>query len=204
MQGVLFALLPGTLTYVVLISPAILIQIILCSITALAVEAAVLKLRQRPIANTLSDNSALVTAWLLALAIPPFAPWWIAITGTAFAMLLAKHVYGGLGHNPFNPAMAGYAFLIVSFPLQMTQWTTPLLGASTATPGLIDSLSLIFGGDTLALPQWDAITRATPLDRLKQSATDITEIHGLFGAHTWEWINLAWLAGGLWLSLIHI
>ncbi len=203
MQGVLLALLPGTLAYAIFIHPAILVQIFLCCLSAIAIEAVVLQLRQRKVKDSISDNSALVTGWLLAFAIPPLAPWWIAVSGTAFAMLLGKHLYGGLGHNPFNPAMAGYAFLIVSFPLQMTQWTTPLLSASSsgadALPGFTQSLSLIFASDSLSAPVWDAVTSATPLDRLKQSTTDISQVSGLFGAYAWEWVNLAWLAGGLWM-----
>lgn len=203
MQGVLLALVPGTLVYAIFIHPAILIQIGLCCLSAVAIEVAVLRLRQRKVSNTLSDNSALVSGCLLAFAIPPLAPWWIAVSGTAFAMLLGKHLYGGLGHNPFNPAMAGYAFLIVSFPLQMTQWTTPLLSASFsgagALPGFTESLSLIFTGNDLSATAWDAVTRATPLDRLKQSSTEISQVAGWFGAYAWEWVNLAWLAGGLWM-----
>ncbi len=199
MRGVLVALVPGTLAYAFLIHAAIVLQIALCCITAVLLEALVLYLRKRPVKNTLQDCSALLTGWLLAFALPPLAPWWIAVSGTAFAVLLGKHLYGGLGYNPFNPAMAGYAFLIVSFPLQMTQWTTPLLGATNSLPGFFDAFQLIFGGDSLAAPGWDAITRATPLDRLKQSAVDNTRIQGLIGAYAWEWINLAWLAGGLWM-----
>lgn len=199
MRGVLIALVPGTLAYALLIHPAILIQIALCCLTAVVVEALVLILRKRPTAETLLDSSAVLTGWLLAFALPPLAPWWIAVSGTAFAMLLGKHLYGGLGQNPFNPAMAGYAFLIVSFPLQMTQWATPLLGTTDTLPDVADAFWLIFGADNLSAPAWDAITRATPLDRLKQSSADTTQIHGLFGAYAWEWINLAWLAGGLWM-----
>lgn len=199
MRGVLLALVPGTLAYTFLIHPAVLVQITLCCLTAVLVEALLLTLRKKPVASTLQDSSALLTGWLLAFAIPPLAPWWIAVSGTAFAMLLGKHLYGGLGHNPFNPAMAGYAFLIVSFPLQMTQWATPLLGSTDSLPGIIDSFRLIFSGDNLAAPAWDAITRATPLDRLKQTTADPGEIYGLVGAYAWEWINLAWLAGGLWM-----
>ncbi len=84
-----------------------------------------LKLRNRPIAPFLKDNSALLTGWLLALSIPPLAPWWLIVVGTAFAIAIAKHLYGGLGNNLFNPAMVGYAVLIISFPAQMTHWVAP-------------------------------------------------------------------------------
>ena len=125
MLKVMLALLPAIAVYVWYYGPAILVSITLASITALLTEAAMLKLRGRPIAPFLSDNSALLTAWLLALSIPPLAPWWLVVVGTLFAISIAKHLYGGLGSNPFNPAMIGYAVLIISFPMQMTHWLTP-------------------------------------------------------------------------------
>ena len=68
---------------------------------------------------TLKDNSALLTGLLLAVSIPPLAPWWMVVLGTAFAVVIAKQLYGP-GHNPFNPAMIGYVVLLISFPVQMT------------------------------------------------------------------------------------
>ena len=70
----------------------------------------------------LGDGSAIVTAWLIALAFPPLAPWWLVVVGTLFAIVVAKHLYGGLGQNPFNPAMIAFAVCIVSFPSLMSQW----------------------------------------------------------------------------------
>ncbi|MBA4382794.1 MAG: electron transport complex subunit RsxD, partial [Sideroxydans sp.] len=125
MLRVLIALIPGIALYVWYFGPAILVSITLASITALATEAAMLKLRNRPIKPFISDNTALLTAWLLALSIPPLAPWWMVVVGTAFAIAVSKHLYGGLGSNPFNPAMIGYAVLIISFPVHMTHWLTP-------------------------------------------------------------------------------
>src|SRR5512135_3942105 len=125
MLRVLLALIPGIAAYVWFFGPAILVSITLASITALATEAAMLKLRNRPLGPFLSDNSALLTAWLLALSIPPLAPWWLIVVGTAIAIAIAKQLYGGLGNNPFNPAMIGYAVLIISFPVHMTHWLTP-------------------------------------------------------------------------------
>ncbi len=125
MLRVLLALIPGIALYVWYFGPAILVSITLASITALATEAVMLKLRNRPIKPFLTDNSALLTAWLLALSIPPLAPWWMVVVGTAFAIAISKHLYGGLGNNPFNPAMIGYAVLIISFPVHMTHWLTP-------------------------------------------------------------------------------
>jgi len=88
MLRVLLALVPGIALYVWYFGPAILVSIALASLTALAVEAVMLKLRNRPIKPFLSDNSALLTAWLLALSIPPLAPWWLVVVGTAFAIAI--------------------------------------------------------------------------------------------------------------------
>ena len=126
MLKVLLALLPGIALYVWYFGAAILVSITLASVTALATEAVMLKLRNRPVLIFLKDDSALLTAWLLALSIPPLAPWWLVVVGTAFAIAVAKHLYGGLGNNIFNPAMVGYAVLIVFFPAQMTHWVAPL------------------------------------------------------------------------------
>lgn len=91
-----------------------------------ATEAAILKLRKQPVAATLKDNSALLTGLLLAVSIPPLAPWWMVVLGTAFAVVIAKQLYGGTGHNPFNPAMIGYVVLLISFPVQMTSGCLPM------------------------------------------------------------------------------
>ena len=205
MQNVCYALLPGTIAYAIFISPAIIIQIILCCTSALFVEAAALRIRNRPIKAGLLDNSALLAGWLLAFAIPPLAPWWIAVTGALVAMLLGKHLFGGLGHNPFNPAMVAYAFLLISFPLEMTAWPVDRLAADVggASPTLVESVRAIFKMDVVTGNDWHAMTRPTPLDRLKhvqpEATASLNDLYGTFALRGWEWINLAWLAGGLWL-----
>ena len=122
MLKVLLALLPGIFVYAWLYGGGILITLVLATATALGTEALMLKLRRRPVQPFLSDYSAVITAWLLALAIPPLAPWWLIVVGVAFAIIVAKQLYGGLGYNPFNPAMVGYAVLLISFPVIMTKW----------------------------------------------------------------------------------
>src|SRR5512135_1258658 len=157
MLTVLLALLPGIALYVWCYGPAILVSLTLASLTALATEAAMLKLRDRPLQPFLSDNSALLTAWLLALSIPPLAPWWMIVV----AIAVAKHLYGGLGSNPFNPAMIGYAVLIISFPSQMTHWLTPH-GVGSNELSFADQLAFIFGGHLPGSLTLDAVTTATP------------------------------------------
>ncbi len=134
MQQLLYALMPGIVVYVYFFGWNVIVNLFLASITALICEALMLWLRKRPLREFITDYSAIVTAFLLALALPPFVPWWITVLGTAFAIIVAKHLYGGLGYNLFNPAMVGYAILLISFPLQMSDWSIILDTVSGATP----------------------------------------------------------------------
>ena len=208
MAWVLAALVPGIAVYVWLFGPAILVTLSLATVTALAAEAAMLKARGYPAKPFLTDLSAIVTAWLLALSLPTLAPWWLIVTGTLFAIVVAKHLYGGLGQNVFNPAMVGYAVLIVSFPVQMTQWAGPLELAPSLT--LAESARVIFGMAPRAT--LDAVTMATPLDALRtgllqQLTVDeiVTQpIFGRFGGTGFEWLAVAFAAGGLVLWALRI
>ena len=210
MAWVLAALVPGIVVYVWLFGPGILVTLALATVTALAGEAAMLKARGYPAKPFLTDLSAVVTAWLLALSLPSLAPWWLIVTGTLFAIVVAKHLYGGLGQNIFNPAMVGYAVLIVSFPVQMTQWADPL--ELTATPlTLAQSAAVIFGGD-VPKATLDAVTMATPLDTLRtgllqQHTVDeimAQAIFGHYGGTGFEWLAAAFLAGGALLWALRI
>ena len=122
MRQVLFALAPGVAAHAWFFGPGILVQLAMACGFAVIFEAAMLKIRGRPLRLFLGDYSAIVTAVLFALCIPPLAPWWIALTGMFFAIVIAKHLFGGLGHNPFNPAMVGYVVALISFPQAMTSW----------------------------------------------------------------------------------
>jgi electron transport complex protein RnfD len=211
MFKVLLALIPGIALYVWYFGPAILVSITLASITALATEAAMLKLRNRPVAPFLKDNSALLTAWLLALSIPPLAPWWLVVVGTAFAISVSKHLYGGLGNNPFNPAMIGYAVLIISFPVHMTHWITPH-GLGSVELSFLDQLEYIFYGMLPANVTLDAVTMATPLDNLKthlhleEGVNQILSmpIYGRLAGHGSEMVAGGFLLGGIYLLATRI
>ena len=206
MLKVLLALVPAIAVYVWLFGPAILISLSLASLGALALEALALKLRNRPVTTGLLDGSALVTAWLLALSIPSIAPWWLTLVGVFFAIVVAKHLYGGLGNNIFNPAMVGYAVLIVSFPVPMTQWAAPLSLASQSL-NLTDAIGYIFSNHLPDNWHLDAISSATPLDTLRtqlklhHTVASIRSMptFGHFGGTGSEYIALAYLAGGLYL-----
>lgn len=198
MLQVLAALAPGALALIALYGVGTLFNLLWCSAVALGTEALMLHLRKRPLAVFLKDGSALVTAVLLALALPPYAPWWLSLLATAFALVFGKHLYGGLGQNPFNPAMLGYVVVLVSFPLEMTRWPSPDAGL-----GLVDGLSRILG---LGAPPPDAWAGATALDVLKNNhSLTIDELlaqsaaFGHVGGRGVELVNLAFLAGGLFL-----
>ena len=203
MGQVLLALLPGIAVYAWLIGPAILAQLGIATLTALLAEAAMLRLQKKPLAMFLGDGSATVTAWLLALAFPPLAPWWLVVVGTLFAIVVAKHLYGGLGQNPFNPAMIGFAVCIVSFPALMSQW--PPAGQLSFDT----QLSLILGGPR----DIDGITGATALDALRtglrsgvQTVDKVLEgsAFGALGGRGWEWVSIGYVAGGLFLLAMRI
>lgn len=204
MQSVLLATVPGILVLTHFFGFGTLVNIAWGSLVALACEALALRLRRRPIAVHLRDCSALVTAFLLCIALPPYSPWWLIAVGIACAILLAKHLYGGLGHNPFNPAMVGYVIVLISFPVQMTSWAPPRgLGEM---PGLLAALQACF-----APAHFDGITMATPLDVLRQNDSlliaDLWQQNPQFGRWAgvgWEWANLAFLAGGAWLLYLRI
>jgi len=202
MTQVCLALIPGIAAYAWLVGPAILVQLVIASLTAIVAEAVMLKLRGKSLAMFLSDGSAIVTAWLIALTFPPLAPWWLVVTGTLFAIVIAKHLYGGLGQNPFNPAMVAFAACIVSFPALMSQW--PSVGLQMP---LLDQLNVILG----LAPRVDALSGATPLDAMKtalklgEGQIDIAhllanqDIYGNFAGRGWEWVATGYLLGGLWL-----
>lgn len=205
MLQVLLALIPAVAAMVFFFGPAVLINIVIALVVALASEALMLKLRHRPLKPFLSDGSAAVTAVLLAIAIPPLSPWWLTVIGVSFAIVFAKHLYGGLGYNPFNPAMVGYVLLLISFPVEMTTWL-PVNSLAEQQVGFLTAMQIIFNGQWQGLGM-DAFSGATPLDHMKtqigmmRSPEYVTgqPLYGLFGGLGWEWINIWFALGGLWL-----
>jgi electron transport complex protein RnfD len=201
MTDVLKALAPGILAMTWLFGVGVLVQCALAVGSAVLGEAAMLRLRGREIRPALSDGSALVTGLLLGVSLPPLTPWGINVTGSLFAMVFGKHLYGGLGNNPFNPAMVGYAVLLISYPKAMTFWPAPtdLLPVAFNTAA---SLSAIFDG--LADGWIDALAMPTPLtvahQRLVYGTVPLTAGTIPTGVSAWTWINLAFLAGGLRLA----
>jgi electron transport complex protein RnfD len=208
MRRVLYALVPAALCHTWYFGPGLLVNFALVAFAALLTEAAVLKLRGRNTRHALRDWSALVTAALLSFALPPFVPFWIPLIGGAISITLAKQLYGGLGKNLFNPAMVGYVFLIVSFPVEMTQWLPPRMGDIDYRPLSVgEHMSYVFTGSMPADVDVDAVTRATPLDLVKEgvrTGRPFAEIRGGslfgdFGGRGWEWVANFIGLGGLYL-----
>lgn len=132
MRDVIIALVPALLAALYFFRLPALLVILACVISAYAAESVCLKIMKRE--SPTKESSAIITGLLLAFCLPPTLPVWMAVLGTIFAVVIAKHLFGGLGQNIFNPALIGRAFLLASFPVAMTTWTTPLDGVTTATP----------------------------------------------------------------------
>ncbi len=210
MRQVLFALIPGILLSTLYFGVGVLIQCILAVVFALLSEAFVLKLRQQEIAPVLKNGTAIITAILFALTISPYTTWWVNLTGVAFAIIVAKHLFGGLGKNPFNPAMAGYVFVLLCFPLKMAYWPD-LSGFSEQELSLSQNIIIIFSGLPIG-QELDAISGATPLANMKielglmtmVSEIEMNPLYGGIGGKGWEWIAAAYLAGGIWLLITKV
>ncbi len=163
---VMLALTPATLFGFWLYGwPAINLWVV-SVLAALLGEALVLRLQQRRIRQVLMDGSGVLTAWLLVLSLPPWAPWWIAMLGSLFAVIICKQLYGGLGQNPFNPAMAARVMLLISFPVEMTTWIAPAPLGSAHAPDFLSSLAVTFSG-----LQLDGMASASLLGHVKTEFT---------------------------------
>lgn len=213
MLHVCLALLPATACGLYLFGwPAINLWLLTCA-AALLSEALCLQLMGQPLTRLL-DGSALLTGWLLALSLPPWAPWWIGVGGAAFAIVVGKQIYGGVGQNLFNPAMLARVALLIAFPLQMTSWVVPLPLGSAGAPGFGEALAVTFHGASVP----DAMAGATALGNLKtqllleRSANDILAADFSLGAafigntsgSLGETSALLLLLGGFWLLALRI
>jgi electron transport complex protein RnfD len=187
MRQVIYALVPACAVSIYFFGWRALLVLVLCTAGCMAVEAASQRLMDKAV--TVRDGSAALTGVLLALNLPPASPWWLALIGSAVAIAIGKQVYGGLGYNPFNPALVARVVLLISFPVQMTTWTAP---------------APLFSGI-------DAVTTATPLGEMK-TAVMLTGklpegLHGALGSYLLgnmagslgEVSALALLLGAAWL-----
>jgi len=214
MFDVMLALLPATLFGVWLFGWPAFNLLLLSIVTALASEAAALQIAGKPLARPLTDGSAVLTGWLLALSLPPWAPWWIAVLGSAFAILVGKHLFGGIGQNIFNPAMLARVALLISFPVELTFWVSPQPLTSPTSPSFMESLVITFQG----ISHPDAISGATLLGHVKtdlgrgvelaQALPDYYNFSaiglGTMGGSLGETSALLLLLGGLYLLVRRI
>lgn len=212
MMHVCLALVPATgFGFYLFGWPAIILWALTC-LTAIVTELLCLWLLLRPLRRVL-DSSALLTGWLLALSLPPWAPWWIGVGGAAFAVAVGKQLYGGIGQNLFNPAMLARVALLISFPVQMTTWVNITPWESPQAPDFHSALMIIFGLRDLP----DGFTGATILGQLK-AATDQQPVPtivsdsyvlkdallGTTRGSMGETSELLVLLGGLWLLVKRI
>jgi electron transport complex protein RnfD len=213
MRTVLYALAPAMATHVWFYGGGLLFNGTIALVAGLATEAACLRLSGKPAAPFLADGSVLVTAILFAFCLPPLCPWWVTASGMLFGVAVAKHAYGGLGYNLFNPAMAGYVLVLVSFPAAMTVWPAPDIGdLDYPRPGLTATLHY---GLTGRLPDGltvDAVARATTLDSAKEglglmrtmNEIRVNPVFGDFGGAGWEWVSNFIAIGGFALLMLGI
>lgn len=165
MMLVMLALLPATLAGFWRFGwPAVYLWLVTVLACVFA-EALCVRLADRPAKPALADGSAVLTGWLLALSLPPWAPWWLGAVGGAFAVVVCKHAFGGLGQNLFNPAMAARVMLLISFPVEMTQWLAPLAMGSAGAPDALAALAITFG----VVP--DGMTSASLLDHARTAVS---------------------------------
>lgn len=166
MLQVCFALVPCTLFGLYLFGwPAIFLFVVTCA-AAVFTELLCLYWLKQPWYRVL-DGSALLTGWLIAITLPPWAPWWIGVVGAFFGVAVGKQLYGGIGQNIFNPAMLARTALLITFPVQLTSWVAPAPLGSELAPTLLQSLSITFA----SAPAPDALTGATALGHLKTALT---------------------------------
>lgn len=210
---VMLALVPATLFDFWLFGwPAIFLFAITVG-ACVGIEALCLRLAGKEVGFHLADGSAVLTGWLLAMSLPPWAPWWTGAVGALIAIGITKQAYGGLGQNLFNPAMVARVALLVSFPVVMTTWVAPPALFSPGAPGFADGLAITLGA---GVP--DAMTSATPLGHVKtelsrgvsvlQSALHLPDLSdralGLRAGSLGETSALLILAGGLLLIALRV
>ncbi len=228
MTRVCWALVPGTALMALWFGPGVVTNGLLLILLCVLFEAGALLLRQRSIRHGLNDGSIVLAAWLLALCLPPAVPMFVLVIGAAATTLLGKHVYGGLGQNPFNPAMVGYAVLLISFPQNTTQWIEPQWLGGWFNPDTWERVWSQITASSGVTSAWDAVTQATPLDQFRtathaaSSATTsasgmsgMSGVSGVNGSNTgigigsatsiaWISLSAAWLAGGLYLLFVGV
>lgn len=193
MKDVLIALAPSMLVAVYFYGLSAIKLLLVGVIACMGAEFLIQKYLMRT-KVTVTDLSAAVTGVLLALNLPPTAPWWVIVIGAVVAIGVAKMTFGGLGHNIFNPALVGRVFLLISFPVIMTDWTVP---ASWFRPG-VDAVT---GATPLALVK-EGLAQGMTVDQILSANPDLTYGQMLFaraGGSAGEASALAIILGFIYL-----
>ncbi|MBN1150418.1 RnfABCDGE type electron transport complex subunit D [candidate division WOR-3 bacterium] len=165
---VIAALVPSSIASIFFFGPYSGFLMLTGVISAMTAEAVAELLRKRGL-KSLTDGSAALTGLLLSLNLPPSVPIWIPVVGSFVAILIGKMIFGGLGHNIFNPALIGRAFLVAAYPTIMTaSWTAPVISKSTSSGFSADVLRSNLQ-ITLTQEELDAVTAATPLGVMKDA-----------------------------------
>jgi Na+-translocating ferredoxin:NAD+ oxidoreductase subunit D len=208
MATVLLALAPATAYNLYLFGwPAVFLFAVTIG-SCVAVEAICLSWADQPVKPAIQDNSAILTGWLMAASLPPWAPWWVGVIGAVFAIGLAKHAFGGIGQNVFNPAMVGRTVLLISFPVAMTAWVVPHPMFSAGAPGFADSVAITFGGhmpDTVSSASAlgyvkTELSRGIPVNESVRQVPDLMDMAlGYRAGSLGETTLILLLAGGLFL-----
>ncbi len=183
MVTVLAALVPGIAALCWFHGLGYLPRILFAALLGLTLEAVALHLQRRPLMPALGDGSTLLTCVLVTIALPPGIALQVLAVAIVAAVGIGKHVYGGLGSNPFNPAVVGYAVVLVSFPAELARW-----------PVVTDGLSGATALTALRYREGQTVAEVFAVD----------PVLGTFGGYGWEWINLAFLAGGVALMVLRL
>ena len=188
MFTVLLALIPATAYGLYMFGWPAINLFVLTVTSAVAGEAICLYIADKPVLPALGDGSAILTGWLLASSLPPWAPWWIGVSGGLFAIIIGKQIFGGIGQNVFNPAMLARVALLISVPVQMTSWVTPAPIHAVSSPDFLQGLAITFGIDPIA----DGASGATLLNQIK---TGLSQGYALGRILPGEYSLLKTLAG---------
>ncbi len=164
---VALALLPGTMFGIYQFGWPALFLFLITAGSAVLFEAITLKMAGKPVALYCMDYSALLTGWLLAMTLPPWAPWWIGVLGSFCAIVIGKQIFGGIGQNLFNPAMLARTILLVSFPLEMTTWIAPKPFGSESAPDAASGWEITANGILYHFGGLDAVSSASMLGHVR-------------------------------------
>ncbi|XBC39841.1 MAG: RnfABCDGE type electron transport complex subunit D [Buchnera aphidicola (Chaetogeoica yunlongensis)] len=214
---VIFASIPGMCTQLYFFGYGVCIQIFLSIFFSILFEIFIKILRKQNVKQVFFDNSATLTGVLIGVSLPSLSPWWLSCLGSFFSIIIAKQIYGGLGNNIFNPAMCGYAILLISFPILMTNWSFQN-SCYFNLFNLYDVLSVIFFTDMKTYLSiidklqisHEFVTQATPLEMVRTNFLYFKNIYLLFNLdysfQCWKWIliNISFLLGGIILLFLNV